>query len=47
MRHLLAIAALALPSGIAAQQVERIVLEGRDVAIHNLVGALRVEGGAG
>ena len=47
MRHLLPILALALPSALAAQQVERIVLEGRDVAVHNLVGALRVEGGSG
>ena len=47
MRTLLAVAALALPSAISAQQVERVVLEGRDVAVHNLVGALRVEGGPG
>jgi hypothetical protein len=48
MRRLLPILALAaLPSTTRAQQVERIVLEGRDVAVHNLVGTLRVEGGPG
>ena len=47
MRHLLPILALALPSALAAQQVERIVLEGRDIAVHNLVGKLRVEAGSG
>jgi hypothetical protein len=47
MRHLLQILTLILPAALPAQQVERIVLEGRDVAIHNLVGALRVEGGSG
>lgn len=47
MRHIIAVVALALPSGLSAQQVERVVLEGRDVAIHNLVGSLRVEGGSG
>jgi hypothetical protein len=47
MRHLLPILALALPAALSAQQVERIVLEGRDVAVHNLVGTLRIEGGTG
>ena len=47
MRHLLPLLALTLPAALRAQQVERIVLEGRDVAVHNLVGALRVEGGSG
>ena len=47
MRHLVSIVALVVPSALPAQQVQRIVLEGRDVAIHNLVGALRVEGGSG
>ena len=47
MRHILSILTLALPAALSAQQVERIVLEGRDVAVHNLVGTLRVEGGSG
>ena len=47
MRHLLPFAALLLPSALPAQQVERFTLEGRDVAVHNLVGTLRVEGGTG
>ena len=32
---------------LAAQQPERITLDGREVAIYNLVGKLRVEGGTG
>src|SRR5215207_10058661 len=47
MRPLLSALALLLPSGLSAQQVERIVLEGRDVAVYNLAGTLRVEGGSG
>src|SRR5688500_20351319 len=47
MRHILSILTLVLPAALPAQHVERIVLEGRDVAVHNLVGALRVEGGSG
>lgn len=45
LHRLLAI--LLLPSTLAAQQSERIVLEGREVAIYNLAGRLRVEGGTG
>ena len=41
------LAVLFVPSTLAAQQSERIVLEGRDVAIYNLAGRLRVEGGTG
>ena len=37
----------ALPLSLHAQQPERISLDGREVAIYNLVGRLRVEGGAG
>jgi lia operon protein LiaG len=47
MRHILSILTLVLPAALPAQQVERLVLEGRDVAVHNLVGTLRVEGGSG
>jgi lia operon protein LiaG len=39
--------ALILPSMLSAQQVERVVLEGRNVAIYNLAGRVRVEGGTG
>jgi hypothetical protein len=38
---------LAVPLSLAAQQPERITLDGREVAIYNLVGKLRVEGGTG
>jgi lia operon protein LiaG len=47
MRHLYRLFVLLLPSALSAQQAERIVLEGRDVAIYNLAGRLRVEGGSG
>ncbi|MEO8335004.1 MAG: DUF4097 family beta strand repeat-containing protein [bacterium] len=38
---------LAFPLSLAAQQPERITLDGREVAIYNLVGKLHVEGGSG
>ena len=38
---------LALPALLAAQSPERVSLEGREVAIYNLVGRLRVEGRSG
>jgi lia operon protein LiaG len=42
------LAALALlPSLLAAQQIERYTLEGDDIAIYNLAGALTVEPGTG
>lgn len=37
----------AVPLSLAAQQPERITLEGPEIAIYNLVGKLRVEGGSG
>jgi lia operon protein LiaG len=40
-------AVLLLPSMLSAQQAERIVLEGRNVAIYNLAGRVRMEGGTG
>lgn len=45
MRFLQAAVLLAVPALLAAQQPERITLEGREVAVYNLVGKLRVEGG--
>jgi hypothetical protein len=47
MRQLPYLALMLFPSVLAAQQPERVVLEGRDVAIYNLAGRLRVEGGSG
>jgi hypothetical protein len=52
MRLLFACAATAAtlslaPSVAAAQGVERFPLEGRDVAVYNLVGTMKVEGGSG
>ena len=38
---------LAIPVALTAQQPERIALEGRDIAIYNLVGRLTVDGGTG
>ncbi|MDQ2666759.1 MAG: DUF4097 domain-containing protein [Gemmatimonadota bacterium] len=38
---------LSVPSMLHAQSVERVSLEGREVAIYNLVGRLHVEGGSG
>ncbi len=38
---------LVVPSLLAAQQVERFTLDGREVAVYNLVGKLRVDGGSG
>ena len=35
------------PSALAAQQAERYTLEGDDIAIYNLAGALTVEPGTG
>ena len=44
----LALAVLVLaPSSLGAQQVERYVLEGDDIAIYNLAGSLSVEPGTG
>ena len=47
MRYTVAALCFALPAALAAQQPERITLDGREVAIYNLVGKLRVEGGTG
>jgi lia operon protein LiaG len=38
---------LAIPCALTAQQPERVTLDGREVAIYNLVGKLHVEGGTG
>lgn len=38
---------LSAPALLSAQSVERITLEGNEVAVYNLVGRLRVEGGTG
>jgi lia operon protein LiaG len=38
---------LSLPAVASGQSVERVTLEGSEVAIYNLVGRLRVEGGSG
>lgn len=38
---------LALPVILPSQQLERVALEGREVAIYNIAGRLRVEGGGG
>jgi hypothetical protein len=49
-KHLAAAAALVLviaPVGASAQTAERRTLSGRDVAIYNLAGVLKVEGGSG
>jgi lia operon protein LiaG len=46
MRFTRAALLLAFPASLAAQ-TERISLDGREVAIYNLVGKLRVEGGTG
>jgi lia operon protein LiaG len=43
----LALALLTLASSLAAQQAERYTLEGDDIAIYNLAGALTVEPGTG
>jgi hypothetical protein len=42
-----ALAALLLPASAHARQTERVTLDGREVAVYNLVGSLRVEGGSG
>ncbi len=47
MRFTRAALFLAVPCSLTAQQPERITLDGREVAIYNLVGKLRVEGGGG
>jgi len=47
MRLTRAALALAIPMTLTAQQPERITLDGSEVAIYNLVGKLRVEGGTG
>ena len=48
MRHPLRLfVTLLLPSMLSAQRVERVALEGRNVAIYNLAGRVRVEGGTG
>ena len=45
---ILALALLTLaPSALAAQQAERYTMEGDDLAIYNLAGALTVEPGTG
>lgn len=45
MRFFRAAVVLSIPAFLPAQQPERITLEGREVAVYNLVGKLRVEGG--
>jgi lia operon protein LiaG len=47
MRLSLATLSLTIPTLLAAQQTERITLDGPEVAIYNLVGKLHVEGGTG
>ncbi|MEO7457133.1 MAG: DUF4097 family beta strand repeat-containing protein [Gemmatimonadaceae bacterium] len=47
MRPITATLLLAIPSLLTAQQTERISLDGREVAVYNLVGRLRVDGGTG
>ena len=47
MRFSCAVLALAIPPLLSAQAPERLSLDGREVAIYNLVGKLRVEGGSG
>ena len=47
MRRTRAVLFLAIPSLLAAQTPERISLEGREVAIYNIVGRLQVVGGTG
>jgi hypothetical protein len=47
MRFRHASLALAIPALLGAQSPERVSLDGREVAIYNLVGKLRVEGGTG
>ncbi|MDB4914184.1 MAG: hypothetical protein JWM95_1828 [Gemmatimonadetes bacterium] len=47
MRCSLSALAIALPALLAAQNPERISLEGREVAIYNLAGRLTVSGGTG
>lgn len=42
-----AVSALALPASARAQQPERVALDGREVAIYNLVGTMRIESGSG
>ena len=38
---------LAVPALLTSQQIERVTLRGSEVAIYNVVGRLRVEGGSG
>ncbi len=47
MRRSTAVLLFAVPSLLAAQQPERISLDGREVAIYNIVGRLQVVGGSG
>lgn len=47
MRPALAALSLLLPSLLTGQQVEQISLDGREVAIYNLAGRLKVDGGSG
>lgn len=47
MRCSLALLSIALPTIALAQNPERITLEGREVAVYNLVGRMSVEGGTG
>src|SRR5258708_178771 len=47
MRLSLATLCPAIPALVSAQQTERVTLDGRDIAIYNLVGRLTVEGGTG
>lgn len=47
MRSSIAMFALLVPSLVVAQQTERVNLDGREVAIYNLAGRLKVDGGSG
>lgn len=47
MRYSSAVLSLALPALLSAQQPERFSLDGREVAIYNIVGRLQVVGGSG
>jgi lia operon protein LiaG len=46
-RGIAALTLLLAPAAVAAQGVERFPLDGREVAIYNLVGTMKVEGGSG
>jgi lia operon protein LiaG len=45
--HAIAVSALLFPTLARGQQTERFTLDGREVAVYNLVGTMKVEGGGG